>query len=777
MDEDEKLLSEGEERTEDQEKQDILSAVESAVRQFDAEEATSRLIHLEQIRKADFFWEGEHEYWRHPLDGQIYGVDEAVRQGLIDWDEVDDYNKQLNIYRGHGESVIAAMSVEVPKTRFFPKNPRSARDITTAKEYRKIAELIELTNNARGKIRKAYFTLWRQHFVAAYIYSHEDAKYGTYEKDVKDFVEKEVPVHSCPDCGEGVEPLEPEGGQESLFDEGEGFDYDDDPSGFEDPEMPMEQENLAMCPNCGVVEPKVDMATETSYEKVDVDVLPKRRVCIDVYGPKHVKVGARSENQDDCILLIFEKELHVAQLKMMYPDHKDKIRVGGDTINDKEVRQPVTAPYDSNNTYLTHRLVWLRPAAYEMDEFADVYETLKEHYPNGALIPMVEDTALVCLDYELDPCWEISVSPVSDTIHATPMGKQVMPAQEIDTEVLHLQIDTMRHTIGETYINPAAVDTKNFNKTESAPGLTSPLKPRPGLGLSAEIHETRPVTLSQGAEHLQAMVNARAQFLAKDYPALHGGPGSQETATGHQQDLQQNLQSLGIPVDMVREWWMRTIAKACHMFKETMQEEEEAYSTRMGRGATKVNVISQKRLNGEVGEIYPDTSPAFPQGWEGKRASVERWMGLSPEIGATALHPENTTFMKELIGVEELFVPGELDREKQLIEINELMQGAAEPSMDPATGQPMLDPKTGQPHMRSSVQVDYMDDDAIHIQTIKAWAIDDEGMLTKKEQPEIYENIMWHAREHEQAMAMKAAAEAPPEPPPGDVPPPNTGGA
>jgi hypothetical protein len=63
-----------------------------------------------------------------------------------------------------------------------------------------------------------------------------------------------------------------------------------------------------------------------------------------------------------------------------------------------------------------------------------------------------------------------------------------------------------------------------------------------------------------------------------------------------------------------------------------------------------------------------------------------------------------------------------------------------------------------------------VDDDNIHLEVCKRWAISVEGQSYKRDKPSAYQNVLAHAMAHQMAMQMKAAQMQPASP--GNVEPP-----
>ena len=90
-------------------------------------------------------------------------------------------------------------------------------------------------------------------------------------------------------------------------------------------------------------------------------------------------------------------------------------------------------------------------------------------------------------------------------------------------------------------------------------------------------------------------------------------------------------------------------------------------------------------LKGNI-QAHPEADESFPRQASQQRAVLQQLMASSDPMIAQALSdPENIGFIKSVFGLEELSVPGEDAREKQLREITQLLAGV--PIVVPVTTQ------------------------------------------------------------------------------------------
>jgi hypothetical protein len=201
----------------------------------------------------------------------------------------------------------------------------------------------------------------------------------------------------------------------------------------------------------------------------------------------------------------------------------------------------------------------------------------------------------------------------------------------------------------------------------------------------------------------------------------------------------------------VQEWWAKAIGKAVKSFADNMREDEKSVQA---KGSTFINVwIRKAEISGTVGDVEPEVSEAFPVSWSQKRDVIMNLMQMKdPAVTAVVTHPENAGLIATIIGVPELYIPGDDDRTKQLMEIAELVM--AEPQMGPP------DPMTGQPGMISTVPITPdLDNNQIESEICKAWLISEVGQDAKKNNPGGYANILAHKKEHDAVLAQQAQAQ------------------
>src|SRR5271168_2542197 len=204
--------------------------------------------------------------------------------------------------------------------------------------------------------------------------------------------------------------------------------------------------------------------------------------------------------------------------------------------------------------------------------------------------------------------------------------------------------------------------------------------------------------------------------------------------------------------------------------------------------------------------VHPEADETFPRLKSQQRGVLQQLFGLKdPLIQEALTEPANIGYIKNVLGLGELVVPGEDSRNKQLREIQQLlasapilvevpMQTHAAATMAPgeilhahtSDGQPPVaqaflpvQPNATQPQNNTtsaghtqthtlvlpSVPVDQLlDNHAVEFEECKRWANSEAGQSAHMTNPAGFANVRAHAEAHLRAMSIAAA------PPPSSAP-------
>src|SRR5439155_18048353 len=121
---------------------------------------------------------------------------------------------------------------------------------------------------------------------------------------------------------------------------------------------------------------------------------------------------------------------------------------------------------------------------------------------------------------------------------------------------------------------------------------------------------------------------------------------------------------------------------------------------------------------GGASHCEPDISDEFIISPDQKRQILINLMGLNSEIvNAVITHPSNAGQVLEAIGFPGLTIPGADQRQKQLMEIKQLLQAAPAEIPD----------ESGEKRQIPSIEPEEIDDDQIHISICDSFLVSDKG--------------------------------------------------
>jgi hypothetical protein len=720
---------------------DLQKILIELMKKCEEEDSWVRKQQIKMWKKNDEFWHGvqfifwseSRQDWIAPQEIKWFVQEEGREEA-----EGPFYDFVINIYKAHGESIIAALSTEVPAVRFPPDDAEDQEDLTTSKTYAKIADLIQKHNKAKMLLVKALFLMWNEGLVFAYHAPKADKAYGILA------VPKFEDGLTCPNCGpmpEGKEFKESE--QDEVIPEPPSLENNSPGAAGSGTQFISQQGSLTQdqdltdptkCPICGASLTKTPVLSGVSES-------PKSRINIELYGPLHVQVPYNSMEQKDFGYLILRKDLPLAYLKSLYPHVSDDIDHDVDEKSQAEriARTPSAfssfSRVDENRTLRSLKRCWMRP--WMFDAISDVHKTerekLKKMFPRGCYMCYIGNNVYVeARDEDLDKYWTVGKIGLSKYIHCDPLGQPLISVQEIRNVLVNLTQETVEHGIPNTFADPEVLDFDSYSRHEARPGMVYPATPKPGQTIANAFWESTRATLSRETMAAFKQYDQDGQFVVGSYPSIYGGPsqGKTRTASEYNMSRQMALQRLGIAWSLVVDWWAHMIEKCVHLFVETVISDQHYVAKENGNY---VNVwIRQSEMSGKVGEVEYEGAEHFPITMAQKQHLFMELLQLNNEFIQTAMFdPENRRKIADVLGDPELFIPGEDQKIKQSREIQQMISGQ----------QVMIEPA--------------VDDDEIHIATLRNFMVGASGMDLKNTNPQAYQMLMMHLMQHQQSMMQK----------------------
>lgn len=778
---------------------EICQLLKTVANHFEQEDRATRERQIRHWRRLKLYWNSFSQIYWSESAGDYKIFNREINSSSTDQDY---YDKPINVFKAFLETIIAALSIQIPAINCVPEDAENPLDISTAKAGDKIAELIYKHNDVMFLWLHALYIYCTEGMIACYNYSKEDKEYGTYDKPK--FKDEEVDSYVCPHCGAKIpdelfDPHMEDGKDESIgpcaecsmflpdqnkctihgpedqiesngtcnfYSKGKPGSDGDQPRG----EVTLQQSNYRIFDQSNVC---IECGTPVNFDlqktKLKIPRLigttkePKSRVCLEIYGGLYVKVANYAKRQKDTPYLIFSYETHYANAMECYPDLREDIPQGGWTSTG------VTDPYEQygrlNTQYrgefpdenVTVKNCWLRLAAFNILPEED-YKRLKKKFPNGAKFVMVND---IPVDYEdecLDDHWTVTENPMSDFLNHDPLGELLTNVQDIVNDLISLTLQTIEHGISQTWADPAVVNFSAQRQIEAQPGTITPTKPVAGSrNIGEAFYTSSTASLSPEVVNFYRIIQELGQFVSGALPSIFGGnqsAGSSRTASEYAMSKGMALQRLQTPFRMLTIWWKKIFGKSIPMYMKNMVEDEKIVEK--SNAGKFVNVFIRKaEMDGKIGSIELEPDEKLPITDEQQADIIMQLMTLNnQEITAALMDPENLPYIAKVIKIPQFHLPGEEDRIKQYEEIDELVNSVPIP-VDPksmelyeqakATGHP----EAVKPEEQPSVEIDIdVDNHQIEASICKSWLISSAGRLAKKENPNGYKNVLLHMKAH-----------------------------
>jgi len=750
------------------------------VSRFALESEPTRRQEIRRIKQAHQFWRGLQYLWWSEWD-QNWHL--PFEQKLVDNSAVEDlprYEFVTNIYQAFGLSLIAVLSQDVPRTRFFPASAQAEEDVAAAKAATEVAQLVERNNRIGKLLVDEAFHLWTGGKVGAYVrYVVDGQRFGFHPEEEIGARTVKIgnDVYVCPECG-----AETEAGRQGGEERGTaGATSDDDvaasvaeerflrsanaPAGARQETQnrasaPVEMTTPLPCSACGA------LLTEENFVAAETITVPTTQTRLRVpngqeviimAGALELKTPQWANELHEYPYLQWNMEVHLARLRAAYPHAADKIGPPVATGTQEYERLarlaqsqggPLTEGGDYNINLITFGRTWLRPWAFFALEDKSLRDELLQLFPDGAYVAFAGDAYCESRNENMDDHWRVLHALPGDGSADRPgLGDALISVQERFNTLSNLQMETYEYGIPPIYADSEVLDFDGLQNTTAEPGAHYPARAKPGQSLASGFFQPAPAEAPPDlAEHAANLMGPVAQFLTGGFPALFGGAmANTDTASGYAMARDQAMGRIGLVWRNMKFFHADIMLLAVDCFRRNRPHDVEV--TLLGAGsAFESKWIRLADLKGNLFS-YPETDEQYPTLWSQQRAVLLQLIANpDPQIQAMLAHPENLGLLKRLIGLEEFVLPDDESRTKQYREIAQMVAESPIVERNPATGEESLAP--------SILPDEFADNHAVELEICKRWFSSDAGQVAKIDAPAGYANVRTHAMLH-QAYVLK----------------------
>src|SRR5271163_148831 len=661
-------------------KPELVNALRELVRQYREEGVVARRNEIRRIRQARLFWQGLQYAWWNPNDMNWHLPYENRSSDDRELEEMPRYQFVTNFYQGFGLSFVAVLSQDVPSVNFYPQSAQSLQDISAARAASDVAELIEQNNHVEQLLTSIGYFLWTDGKLGAYVrYVADGQRFGFHEEAVLDALE--IPLgedtYVCPECGK-----ETTAGQ--VQDQNQNDDDGTAPVVGAQHAAPLPATN---CPGCGA---EMTDAHLRKAERVTVPrVVGSRRVpngqeVISIAGGLELNTPVWANEMHEYPYLQWQAEVHRAKLKASYPNAANKIEAapsqGPDDVYARvsriSVEQGLSSihPGDALMNLITFDRTWLRPWAFYSIEDEAVRNELLLLFPDGCYCGFAGDVYCESRNESMDDHWRVLHALPGDGQNRPSVGDSLVQVQERYNVLSNMQAETYEYGIPPIYADPQVLDFDAIANQTAEPAAHFPARARPGQPLAAGFFQPAPARVPPDMiEHQQDLIGPIAQFLTGLFPAVFGGNMENvQTASGYALARDQALGRLGLVFRRLKQFYADVLLLGVDCFRQNRPQDAEI--PLLGPdGVLDARMIRAADLKGNIC-VHPEADETFPRLKSQQRGVLQQLFGLKDPLIPEALsEPANIGYIKNVLGLGELVVPGEDSRNKQLREIQVLL--------------------------------------------------------------------------------------------------------
>jgi hypothetical protein len=781
----------------------VVHALRELVRQYREEGIVARRNEIRRIRQARLFWQGLQYAWWNPNDMNWHLPYENRSSDDRQLEDMPRYQFVTNFYQGFGLSFVAVLSQDVPSVRFYPQSAQSLQDISAARAASDVATLIEQNNKVEELLSHIGYFLWTDGKLGAYVrYVADGQRFGFHEENMLEALE--IPlgddVHVCPQCGKetplGNSKIETgkSGGAAMPAPTASTNEYQDLSS-----DQQGNTDDPSQCSGCGtqILSSNIRRAERVTVPRViGTRRVPNGQEVISIAGGLELNTPVWANEMHEYPYLQWQAEVHRAKLKAAYPHAANKIETspsqGAEDVYARVSRLsveqglPSIHPGDALMNLITFDRTWLRPWAFYSVEDTDTRNQLLALFPNGCYIAFAGDAYCESRSESMDDHWRVLHALPGDGQNRPSVGDSLVQVQERYNVLSNMQAETYEYGIPPIYADPQVLDFDALANQVAEPAAHFPARARPGQPLAAGFFQPAPATVPPDMlRHQQDLIGPVAQFLTGLFPAIFGGNMEDvKTASGYALARDQAMGRLGLVWRRTKQFYADVMLLSVDCFRKNRPGDAEI--PLLGPdGLFDSRAIRLIDLKGNIA-VHPEADETFPRLKSQQRAVLQQLFGVNdPAIQRALVEPANLGFIKNVLGLTELVIPGEDSRNKQLREIQQLLTSppivvpvhvpthvihGSRPVAPDASGSASDNGSSGEDAGQSqvashqprelvlpSVSIDQLlDDHATEFEECKRWANSDAGQAAHMTNPAGFANVRAHAEAHLRAMQQLA---------------------
>lgn len=711
----------------------LQGALVDLIKGLEKEQYGTRLQVIRRCMKARLYWGGNQEIaWDDALgtyrSGSINAVGDSDRRSGSDAEGAGgDLMVIRNIYRPHGLGITAALAAQKPTTRVWPADASKTEDVETSRAASDVIDFCERNNDIQSMQIEQNFLLWTDGMVAGYVrFVVDETRFGATEEPIleQEQFEAEPAKALCttPGCPQ----------PENL------------PPGPQNP--------TGLCDGCAGqldqanVKPAV---TGTRTIQTGTAHLPNGQERAELNGHLEIEVPYSAKKQEEFPFIFWKTEFHETLLKATYSHVAKAISSQGSGGPEDEVERyarmgPRSDTFsgmslDDRQKQITLKRCWLRPWVFLAVEGDLERAQLQQLYPRGCYVAIAGQTYCESRNESIDDHWRVMHALPGVGQNRSGLGDDLIPIQDEKNTIVNAKLDALEHSIPTKYLNVTMVDPKHVAGV-SIPGQQIPFKTQPGQSASDVEHTGASVSLSPQVAEQEKALMSDAELVSGDFAALQGTTEANiDTASGYRMAQNAAKGRLILPWTAIVRFWADMAVLFFECFKANRQS-DVTVSLLGEDGEWKSKTIALINLRGSI-HCRPEGNSAYPVSWMEKSSAFKELLSSpNPAVGGVLTDPANLAAGKRYLGLDDIEIPGDEDRNFQLREIEDMKEG------EPVDVNQLLD------------------NHQVHLKVIQEWYATRDAQNALTANPMFKQAIQQHAAMHQQAMM------PPPMPGPGGAP-------
>jgi hypothetical protein len=429
---------------------------------------------------------------------------------------------------------------------------------------------------------------------------------------------------------------------------------------------------------------------------------------------------------------------------------------------------PSIHPGDALMNLITFDRTWLRPWAFYAIEDEATRKELLALFPDGCYVAFAGEAYCEARSENMDDHWRVLHALPGDGQNRPSVGDSLVQVQERYNILSNMQAETYEYGIPPIYADPQVLDFDALANQIAEPAAHFPARARPGQPLAAGFFQPAPAQVPPDMlRHQQDLIGPVSQFLTGLFPAIFGGNMEDvKTASGYALARDQAMGRLGLVWRRTKQFYADVLLLGVDCFRKNRPEDAEIPLMGPDR-VLDARIIRSADLKGNIC-VHPEADETFPRLKSQQRGVLQQLFAINdPMIQRALTEPANIGYIKSVLGLAELVVPGEDSRNKQLREIQQLLSSA--PIVSERAVASTADSKPNEDSVihdafpivlvLPSVPVDaLLDDHAVEFEECKRWANSEAGQAARMTNPAGFANVRAHAEAHLRAMTTAASA-------------------